>query len=105
MSGEEAAGPSLLEAATKKADKPTLLRSQPSQPKKGARSKGTRIDIGSLGFRTEIEEQKSDPVVPASSSVPSKETSWPVAQEESREAVSAEPDTTSAAEPEVAVVA
>lgn len=94
MSDEEAAGPSLLEAATKKADKPTLLR---SQPKKGVRNnKGTRIDASSLGFRTEIDEQKSDPVAHASSSASSKEASWPVAQEKSREAISAKPEAAAA---------
>lgn len=93
--GEDVVGPSLTEAVTMKADKPTLLR---SQPKKGARNKGTRLDASALGFRTEIEEQKADPLAQASTSAPSKE-------EESREAVSAKPDAAAAATPKMAFAA
>eukprot|EP00930_Biecheleria_cincta_P057750 TRINITY_DN43630_c0_g1_i1.p1 TRINITY_DN43630_c0_g1~~TRINITY_DN43630_c0_g1_i1.p1 ORF type:complete len:646 (+),score=233.05 TRINITY_DN43630_c0_g1_i1:97-2034(+) len=104
LTGEEAAGPSLSEAATKKADKPTLLR---SQPKKG--TKGTRLDASALGFRTEIDEQKAGPVAHASTSAPSKEASGSAvladreaAVAEAEPAAAAEPEATEVVEPEVA---
>lgn len=99
---EDAAGPSLAEAVTMKADKPTLLR---SQPKKGARNKGTRLDVSDLGFRTEIEQQK-DPVAQASTSAPSKDASWSAAPaEESIETDSAKPEDSPAASPEMVAAA